>query len=227
MRKRKTRYAVGALLAVTVFATVAYAVTYTDVRTDNRVELSNGNPCGGACFSSSTSNGTLYETFIVPSGSQAISSSLDPRVERVNDRRIDADQTISYTFTASYTVRSAKRTTVAQILNVDNSSSDGTKPVLFLIANRGTDGKVTLSQGHLSSSNNGFWKGDNVFSLKIVTNGRKADVFVDNVKEHTQTFERTGDHSYMRYGAYHHDTNSNGVANSKAEIVARNAKLVS
>lgn len=199
------------------------------------------------------------ENFQVAEGENKEPNGLDPRAESAFTKRVKKTAGLDFTFTGEYNIKSAKDTTVFQILNIDkNDSNDDTaRPVVFIEAETyKKDGKPKVRLFEKNAKSKGaIYDGDRKFDLKIETNGRQADIFVDGKKRgKTVIFDRyrsrpgiqLGDNNNtneIRYGAYHHDNrtipsderkDAKGTADervtleaaSKANIDVTNAQLV-
>lgn len=158
-------------------------------------------------------------------------NSLDVRAENVFSKRIPASlRKFNFYFSVNYEVRSARLTTIAQLLNADKSKSDVNQPVLFLEVHKvKSNGKLELCMFRSCTH-----KWNNVpknFRLQMWMSGNAARVKVDG--RQTVTFDltnggtRTGGVHNMRWGIYHHHrraTATQKIVESTAHIITRNLK---
>ncbi len=185
-------------------------------------------------FTSQTlSSGQLEEKCRVDQGAKPSGGgTLDPRVERHYTHAIPSNTTDDYEWKGFVIIDNAKDTTFFQLLNTDDSDPDKHRPVLFLEAHRFTnssgqkilrvtDGRESDGAPLIFSQTN-----DNNFHLRVkIIDGKKAEVYVDNVKKYTKNIDRytdqsgqqLGDRTKVRYGVYHHDTKVVGPSGNRTK----------
>lgn len=154
---------------------------------------------------------------------------LDPRAETYFTNKVNSNSNESWSFKANIYVTSARRTSVAQWLQHDPSTSgaDARKPVVFLTVTKKSNGKLFICNGNSTSptSCNGVsW--NNIpagFLLEMSGNGKTASVKINGSSRNVSMtvtpagVSRTNGTLEMRWGAYHHNTDSDG-AKSTAQV---------
>lgn len=161
------------------------------------------------------------ETFRVAKGKNRSDAGFAPRsesefAEKLKPNTKNASQAKKYTFTGQYDVKSAKKTTIFQILNTDDNDSDNQRPILYLQADtyhepkRDRNGKVRRDRnGKIQTEKmvrvyeSSFalagkkpkllYDGSPKFDLKVTTNSHTAQVYFNGVKKHEQTLDRYPD----------------------------------
>jgi hypothetical protein len=164
------------------------------------------------------------DKYIVPSGSAEESNGNDPRAERYFTNKIPiSEKNKNYSFSATYFVTDATRTTIAQLLNDNGCTTRGCdryKPVLFLVAWKQGDSLTICSFESCKATWNNVPTG---FKMTIKASGTAADVTINGT---TKSFDlvspangayRPNGAQEMRFGAYHHDV-ANGKAASNAKV---------
>jgi hypothetical protein len=150
--------------------------------------------------------------------------SLDPRAETYFTDKVTSNSTEKWSFKANYFVSSAKRTTIAQWLQRDPSKTgaDLRKPVMFLTAYKGSDGKLSICNSNSSTASGcNLWTGvPDGFLLDMSGDGKSAKVTINgqtktlSLIKTPSGIDRTNGDLELRWGAYHHDTDSNGAAST-------------
>jgi hypothetical protein len=181
----------------------------------------------GAISTKVTTGGPIIDAdrHVIPAGSPEESNGDDPRAEIYFTTKIPVSETRqNYSFTANYFIRSAKRTTIAQLLNDNGCTTSGCdryKPVLSLVAWKQANGTLKIC-----SFENCFASWNNIpesFKMIVRLSGKTASVTINGT---TRSFDlinpangayRPYGSQQMRYGAYHHDV-TGGEANSEAKI---------
>ena len=156
-------------------------------------------------------------------------SSLDVRAENAFSKRIPASlRSFDFYFSVNYEVKSARLTTIAQLLNADRSKEDVNQPVLFLEVHKvKSNGKLELCMFRTCTHR---W--DDVpkkFRLQMWMSGNVARVKVDGRKtvrfSLTNGGTRTRGVHNMRWGVYHHHrraTSTQKIVQSTAHVITRN-----
>lgn len=204
------------IVGLTVLCIGVSLVAGATVRTDARL----------GCSIKKLRNGYQH---ICRKGLRIPRSSLDVRAENTFTKRIPASlRKFNFYFSVNYEVRSARLTTIAQLLNADRSKKDVNQPVLFLEVHKvKSNGKLELCMFRTCTH-----KWDNVpknFRLQMWMSGNKARVKVAGRR--TVTFDltnggkRKGGVHNMRWGIYHHhrrSTSTQKIVESTAHIITRN-----
>jgi hypothetical protein len=190
-----------------------------------------GTAWAGATATKITSQSSISSTGVhkVPD-TAPFDGSLDPRAETYFTNKVTSNSTEKWSFKANIFVSSANRTTIVQWLqrNPDLSGADLRKPVMFLTATKKSNGKLFICNGNstsISGCNSGqYW--DDVadgFLIEMSGDGKSASVKIGGtsktlslIKTPAGVVRDKGDLE-LRWGAYHHDTDSTG-AKSTAQV---------
>ncbi len=182
-----------ALLAIALTSSNAFAQ-------GNIGSLDDRSSPGG--YTTVTIGGTVWGKYTAQAG--ASTDSLDPRVERRLEPRIDTGNG-NYTFEARYNIEAADDTTIAQILNAAPTSSDPYKPVVFVkVFSDGSRWKISNKGVTLGYVNKNTSSSRPTFVMKIVSDGDSSKIYLNGSLKGNFVHERVGRDSQMRYGNYHH-----------------------
>ncbi len=152
--------------------------------------------------------------------------SLDPRAETFFKDKVTSNSNESWSFKATYFISSAKRTTVAQFLQTDSTQSgaDLRKPVMFLTATKQSDGNYFICNGNSTNASGcaGVTWSDvpASFTLDMSGTGKSATVKIAGTSKTVSLIQtpsgvsRKNGTLELRWGAYHHDTDSGGAAST-------------
>lgn len=224
------KFKLGLFACIAAIPVAAYAATTVAPGDGQAINT------GASITSQTLSNGQIRSTHIVPASLGKVSgpreASLDPRAESYFSRTVPRNSPTTATFQATYQIVTARKTTIAQTLLTDLQATGSGRiyPGVFVTVTKIKDSRgrdiVQFFSDTPERDNAGLAPFltlvGTTFDLKIQSNGNSGTVFVNGVRQYSQSFANN-ERTQFRYGAYHHAAGE--ATNPGANIVVTNARV--